>query len=99
MSDNYAKVKSNGKWASDDDAGSLLAGILDDTETAAQAEQARLEAAVKAKQEEEERMRLEEEDRKRREAEEKLRSEQSRQEQIKQRRTAKMEDGRHLLAK
>ena len=91
VSDNYAKVKSNGKWASDDDAGSLLAGILDDTETAAQAEQAQLEAAVRAKQEEEERMRLEEEERKRREAEEKLRSEQSRQEQIKQRRTEKME--------
>ena len=60
-------------------------------ETAAQEEQAQLEAAVRAKQEEEERQRAFEEERKRREAEEKLRSEQSRQEQIKQRRTAQME--------
>lgn len=91
MSDNYAKVKSSGKWASDDDAGDLLAGILDDTETAAQAEQARLEAAMRQKKEEQARLQQAEEDRKRHEAEERLRSEQNRQHEIKQRRTAKME--------
>ena len=47
---NYAKVKSN-KWASDDDAGDLLAGILDETESAARVEQQRLEAEMRAKEE------------------------------------------------
>lgn len=90
MSSNYAKVKSN-KWASDDDAGSLLAGILDETETAAQVEQSRLEAEMKAKQEEERLRKAEEERQRVHEAEQRLNAEHSRQNQLKQRRTERME--------
>ena len=90
MSSNHAKVKSN-KWASDDDAGSLLAGILDETETAAQDEHLRLEEEMRARHEQQ-RLHKEELERQRAaEAEQRLHAEQHRQDELKQRRTARME--------
>lgn len=79
------------KWASDDDAEGLLAGILDETEDVARAEKERLEAEMRAKEEEEKR-RAEEEERKRREeAEARLTAERERLEKVEERRTQKME--------
>lgn len=79
------------KWASDDDAEGLLAGILDDTEDVARAEKERLEAEMRAKAEEERRIAEEEERRKREEAEARLSAERDRLEKVEERRTQKME--------
>lgn len=90
MSDNYAKVKAR-TYASDDDAENLLAGILDETEDVAKAEQERIEAELRAKEEEQRRLK-EEQDRKRKEAAAaKLSAELDRLEKVEQRRTAKLE--------
>ncbi len=86
---NQAKTKQ--KWASDDDAGDLLAGILDDTETDAEQERARLDAQIQARAEQERQAREAEERKRLDEAEARLRAEQSRQNQMEQRRTARME--------
>ena len=90
MADNYAKVKSR-KYASDEDAENLLAGILDETEDIAKAEQERIEAELRAK-EAREAQRREEENRRRKEAAAaKLSAEMERLEKVEQRRTAKMQ--------
>ncbi len=81
----------NQKWASDDDAGDLLAGILDDTATEAEAEQERIAAEIKARQEEEQRKKEEEEAKKRAEAEARLSAEKERLQQVEKRRTQKLE--------
>lgn len=90
MSDNYAKVKSR-KYASDDDAENLLAGILDETEDVANAEQARIDAELRAK-EDEDRRRKEAKDRaKKEEAAARLSAEMERLQKVEQRRTEKLE--------
>ena len=91
MSENYAKVKSTSKWASDDNAGSLLADILDETEDLAQREQQRLEEDLRAKRMEQERQTALEEERRRQEAEARISAEHDRQAQLKERRTQRME--------
>lgn len=91
MSNNARVRQSKGKWASDEDAGDLLAGILDDTAADAEAEQRRIEAELRKREEEEQRKREEDEQRKLMEAEQRLQSEQQRQSQLQQRRTEKME--------
>ncbi len=74
-----ANVKPQKKgWASDDSAGDLLAGILDDTESAALAEKKRVQANLDAQKRDEERRKAEEEERKRREQDERIRAEQDR---------------------
>lgn len=89
MADNYAKVKSR-KYASDDDAENLLAGILDETEDVAKAEQERIEAEIRAKEEEQRRRKEEEEARRKEEAAAKLSAELERLEKVEQRRTEKL---------
>jgi hypothetical protein len=86
-----ANNKASVKWASDDDAGDLLAGILDDTATEAALEQQRIEADLKAREEEERRRKAAEEERKRLEAEARISAEMDRLEQIEKRRTQKVE--------
>ncbi len=90
MSDNYAKIKSR-KYASDDDAENLLAGILDDTEDVARAEQERIEAELRAKESLEQQRRAEEEKRRKEEAAARLNAEMERLEKVEKRRTAKLE--------
>lgn len=90
MSDNYAKVKSR-KYASDDDAENLLAGILDETEDVARAEQERIEAELRAKEEEERRKKDLADRAKKEEAAAKLSAEMERLQQVQQRRTEKLE--------
>lgn len=90
MSDNYAKVKSR-KYASDDDAENLLAGILDETEDVAKAEQERIEAELRAKEDEERRKKEDEQRKKKEAAAARLSAELERLEKVEQRRTAKME--------
>lgn len=90
MSDNYAKVKSR-KYASDDDAENLLAGILDETEDIAKAEQAKIEAELRAKEDEERLKREATERAKKEEAAARLSAEMERLEKVEQRRTAKLE--------
>jgi hypothetical protein len=89
LADNYAKVKSR-KYASDDDAENLLAGILDETEDVAKAEQERIEAEIRAKEDEERRRKEEEERRKKEEAAKRLSAELERLEKVEQRRTEKL---------
>lgn len=88
--DNHAKIKSRG-WASDDDAENLLAGILDDTEDEAKAEQERIEAEIKAKEEAERLKREEEERRKKEQAAARLNAEMERLQSVEQKRAAKLE--------
>lgn len=79
------------KWASDDDAGDLLAGILDETATEAEAEQQRIAAEMKAREDEERRLKEEEEARKRAEAEFRLSREKERLQEVEKRRSQKLE--------
>lgn len=79
------------RWASDDDANDLLAGILDETESDAKAEEARIQAEIQAREEEERRKREAEEEKKRREAEARISAEMERQNTVQERRTARME--------
>jgi hypothetical protein len=88
---NQARVKQQGKFASDDDASNLLADILNDTAMDAQAEQRRIEAELKAREEEERRLKEAEDRRKQEEAQARLHAEQSRQNQVLQRRTEKLQ--------
>ena len=90
MSDNYAKVKSR-KYASDDDAENLLAGILDETEDVARAEQERIEAELAAKEAEERRKKEDAARAKKEEAAAKLSAEMERLQKVEQRRTEKLE--------
>ena len=90
MKDNYAKVNNN-KWASDDDASDLLAGILDETEDEAIAEQQRLDAELRAKQEREKQALVSAEENRKREAADKLSAEMNRLEGVKQKRTEKLQ--------
>ncbi|MFU8804850.1 MAG: hypothetical protein ACNA8W_13630 [Bradymonadaceae bacterium] len=83
--------KASVKWASDDDAGDLLAGILSETEDDALLEQERIEAEIRAREAEEKRRKEEEELRKRAEADARISAEHERQEQVKKRRTQKIE--------
>lgn len=86
----YAKVKSR-KFASDDDAENLLAGILDDTEDVARAEQERIEAELRAKADAERRRKEESERAKREENAARLSAEMDRLEKVQQRRTEKLQ--------
>lgn len=79
------------RWASDDDANDLLAGILDETENDAKAEEQRIQAEIQAREAEERRKREAEEERKRREAEARISAEMERQNTVQERRTARME--------
>lgn len=79
------------KWASDDDAGDLLAGILDETEMDARAEEERIQREIQAREEEERRRKAQEEERKRREAEARISAELERQSLNAERRTQKMQ--------
>ncbi len=90
LKDNYAKVKNN-KWASDDDASDLLAGILDETEDDAIAEQARLDAELNAKKEEERIALQSAEESRKQEAASKLSAEMNRLEGVEQKRTEKLQ--------
>lgn len=83
--------KQGGKWASDEDAGSLLAGILDDTETAAAKEEAALQDNIKAKRERELAEREIAEQRKAEATRQRLEGEAQRQKQLAERRTARMQ--------
>lgn len=87
---NYGK-KASVKWASDDDAGDLLASILNDTETDAALEQQRIEAEVKARQEEAQRLKDAEEQHRIAEAEARISAEMDRLQQVEVRRTQKLE--------
>lgn len=79
------------KWASDDAADDLLAGILDETATEAEEEEQRIQAEIEAKKQEEQRRKEEEERRKRQEAEQRLSAEKERLQEVEKRRTQKME--------
>ncbi|QED27025.1 hypothetical protein FRD01_07175 [Microvenator marinus] len=79
------------KWASDDDAGDLLAGILDETEMDARAEEERIQREIQAREEEERRRKAQEEERKRQEAEARISAELERQSLNAERRTQKMQ--------
>lgn len=83
--------KKQQRWASDDDANDLLAGILDETEDDAKAEEQRIQAQIQAREEEERRLRDAENERKRREAEARISAETERQGHVQERRTARME--------
>ena len=48
-------MSKNQRWASDDDANDLLAGILDETEQDARAEEQRIQAEIQAREAEERR--------------------------------------------
>ena len=87
---NKARVKKDA-WASDEDAGDLLAGILDETATAASAEQQQMEAELAERQAAEKAEREAEEARKRQQAEAKLSAEADRQAQLQEKRTARLE--------
>ena len=79
------------QWASDDAADDLLAGILDETALDAQAEEERIQAEIRKREEEEARKRQEEQDRKRLDAEARISAEQERQNEVKERRTQRMQ--------
>ena len=83
--------KQGGKWASDEDAGSLLAGILDDTETAAAKEEAALKENIDAKRERERTERELAEQRRAEATRQRLEGEAQRQKQLAERRTARMQ--------
>jgi len=83
--------KKQQRWASDDDANDLLAGILDETEDDAKAEEQRIQAQIQARDAEERRLRDAENERKRREAEARISAETERQGHVQERRTARME--------
>lgn len=83
--------KKQQRWASDDDANDLLAGILDETEDDAKAEEERIQAQIQARDAEERRQRDAENERKRREAEARISAETERQGHVQERRTARME--------
>ncbi len=83
--------KKQQRWASDDDANDLLAGILDETEDDAKAEEERIQAQIQARDAEERRLRDAENERKRREAEARISAETERQGHVQERRTARME--------
>lgn len=86
-----AVLSKNQRWASDDDANDLLAGILDETEQDAKAEEQRIQAEIQAREEAERRKREAEEERKRLEAEARISAEVERQNTVQERRTARME--------
>ncbi|MBA2662924.1 MAG: hypothetical protein H0U74_11550 [Bradymonadaceae bacterium] len=87
---NYGK-KASVKWASDDDAGDLLAGILSDTESDATMEQQRIEAEMNARQEEARRIKESDERQRRAEAEARISAEMDRLQEVEKRRTQKIE--------
>lgn len=84
-------MSKNQRWASDDDANDLLAGILDETEQDAKAEEQRIQAEIQAREAEERRKKEAEEEKKRREAEARISAELERQNSVQERRTARME--------
>lgn len=84
-------MANNNRWASDDDAGDLLADIFSDTESAAEVEAKRIEAELERKKQEEAQRAQEEEQRRIREAEAKLQEEAQRQQNMTERRTARLE--------
>ena len=88
---NKAKVKGRGNWASDEDASDLLAGILDETATAASAEQQRLADELHEREVAEKAELEAAEARKREQAEAKLSAEADRQAQLQEKRTARLE--------
>ena len=88
---NKAKVKGRSNWASDEDAGDLLAGILDETATAASAEQQRLADELREREAAEKAELEAAQARKREAAEAKLIAEADRQAQIQEKRTARIE--------
>lgn len=90
MSQGNGSKKGN-KWASDDDATNLLAGILDETEEVAQAEEARLESELQRRAEAERQRALAKEQERLAEAERRLAAERERVVAAEQRRTQKME--------
>lgn len=81
----------NQSWASDDDASDLLAGILNETEEEARAEQERIEAELRAREAEERRQKEAEEARLLAEANARITAEMDRQEGLEKRRTMRME--------
>ncbi len=87
---NVRPVKSKG-WASDEDAGALLAGILDDTESTAKEEERKRQRELEAKERQRKEQEAAEEARKRAEAERLLREEEARAAQAKNRRTGLLE--------
>jgi hypothetical protein len=83
--------KKQQRWASDDDANDLLAGILDETEDDAKAEEERIQAQIHARDAAERRQHDAENERKRSEAEARISAETERQGHVQERRTARME--------
>ncbi|MGM0556780.1 MAG: hypothetical protein ACQEVA_10420 [Myxococcota bacterium] len=81
----------NEKWASDEDANDLLAGILDETEQDARSEQERIEAELAARDREQRRRQEEQRERKRAEAKARITAEQERLEGLEKRRTLRQE--------
>jgi len=79
------------KWASDEDAGDLLAGILDETAMDAREEEERIQREIKAREEEERRKREQEDARRKQEAEARISAEMERQSVNAERRTQKMQ--------
>lgn len=84
-------VSNNNQWASDDDAGDLLADIFSDTESAAEVEAQRIAAELDRKKQEEAMREQEAEQRRMMEAEAKLQEEAKRQQNMTERRTARLE--------
>lgn len=91
MSNQKYGKKASVKWASDDDAGDLLASILNDTETDAALEQQRIEAEILAREQEAQRLKDAEEQHRRAEAEARISAEMDRLQQVEVRRTQKLE--------
>jgi hypothetical protein len=83
--------KNNDKWASDENANDLLAGILDETEQDARSEQERIEAELEARDQERRRKEQEERERKRAEAKARITAEEERLEGLEKRRTMRQE--------
>ncbi len=79
------------KWASDDDANDLLAGILNETADDAAAEEAKVQAEIEAKLEAERSAKAQARAAKLAEADARISAERERQEKLNERRTAKME--------
>ncbi len=91
MSNQKYGKKASVKWASDDDAGDLLASILNDTETDAAQEQQRIEAEMLAREQEALRLKDAEEQNRRSQAEARISAEMDRLQQVEVRRTQKLE--------
>lgn len=91
MTKGFVQVANNNRWASDDDAGDLLADIFSDTESAAEVEAKRIEAELERKKQEGAQRAQQEEQQRIREAEAKLQEEAQRQQNMTERRTARLE--------